>query len=289
VSGAAAVSVVVPFHNAEQHLEEALTSLIGQTAAGGWEVVAVNNRSTDRSRTIVESFSSRLPLTMVDAPRVRNASYARNTGVAASRGARLLFMDADDAIAPGYVDALSAALDRHPFVTSRVDSETLNPDWVRDAHGTPWQADGVAVFFDFLPATGVNIGIRRELFDRLGGFSECFATCEDIALSWQAALDLGVQALFVPDALYRYRYRSSLPALYQQSVSWGRGTVRLFEHFRAHGMPGRTTAAALLEWKNVAAALARARTRRERAAIVVRLGYCAGRLVESVRRRVAFF
>jgi glycosyltransferase involved in cell wall biosynthesis len=289
VSGPAAVSVVVPFHNSEQHLEEALASLIDQRAPGGWEVVAVNNRSTDRSRTIVESFSHRLPLTMVDAPRIANPSYARNTGVSASRGAALVFIDADDAVAPGYVEALSAALDRHPFVTSRVDSETLNREWVRDAHGTPWQTNGVAVFFHFLPATGVNIGIRRDLFERLGGFSERFATCEDIALSWQAALDLRVQPVFVPDALYRYRYRSSLPALYQQSVSWGRGNVRLFEHFRTHGMPGRTTAAALHEWTNAAAQLARARTRRERAAIVVRLGYCAGRLMESVRRRVAFF
>ena len=289
MSGTAAVSVVVPFHNGEQHLEEALTSLIGQTAAGGWEVVAVNNRSSDGSPAIAESFANRLPLTIVDAPRIANPSYARNTGVAASRGAALLFMDADDAIAPGYVEALSAALDRHPFVTSRVDSETLNPEWVRDAHGTPWQTEGVAVFFDFLPAAGVNIGIRRDLFESLGGFSEGFATCEDIALSWQAALVLGLRPLFVPEALYRYRYRSSLRGLYHQGVSWGRGTVRLFEHFRAHGMPGRTTSAALQEWTDAAAELARARTRRERAAVVVRLGYCAGRLIESVRRRVAFF
>ena len=97
--------------------------------------------------------------------------------------------------------AITAALDAHPFVASRVDSETLNDEWSRDCHGLPWQADEISVFFDFLPATGVNVGVSRVWFEKRGGFPEQFETSEDIAFSWAMQLQ-GTRIHFVPDAVY---------------------------------------------------------------------------------------
>lgn len=280
--------MIVPFRNAERHVGEAIESLVGQRSSDFYEVVAVDNGSRDRSRSIVESYRSRLPLRLVDATRLPNRSCARNAGVRASRSAILIFVDADDVVEEGYVEALSSALVRYPFVTSRVDSETLNAPWVRGAHGTPWQADGVETFFEFLPAAGANIGIRREVFDQLGGFDEHFVACEDIAFSWTARLQLGLEPHFVRDALYKYRYRHSIADLYCQAVTWGRGQVRLYEHFGSRGMPSRPVEQAWREWCEAASRFARARSRRERAPLAVRLGCCAGRLHESVRRQVFF-
>jgi glycosyltransferase involved in cell wall biosynthesis len=287
--GPPCVSIVIPFRNAAPHVSEALASLIDETAGGKCEVIAVDNGSTDGSAEIVRSFSRTLPLRIVESPNRANPSYARNAGVDASRGAKLLFVDADDAVAPGYVDAMRLALDGAPLVTSRVDSETLNPEWVRGAHGEPWQAEGVSVFFGFLPATGVNIGVRRDVFRELGGFSEHFAPCEDIALSWHAQLSLGVELQFVGQAVYRYRYRDSLLGLYRQAARWGRGNVRLYEHFKRSGMPGRTLGQGAAEWRGVTRGLLTAKSRAERAPLAVRLGYCSGRLRESLRRGLNFF
>ncbi|HET9369509.1 MAG TPA: glycosyltransferase [Vicinamibacterales bacterium] len=286
-SAAKLVSVVVPFHNDERWLPTLLESLTRQESTRPWEIVAVNNRSTDGSRDVAERFIPLLPLRIVDAPERANPSYARNTGAWAASGDALIFIDADDAVAPNYVEAMSSALTDHAVVTSRVDSTTLNAPWLRDAHGPPWQEQGIASFLGFLPAAGVNIGIRRNLFERVAGFPLEFHGAEDLAFSWLVQIETGETLHFVPDAVYLYRYRNSYRSLFRQSANWGRDHVVLFRRFRDAGMPGRSFAQAGREWLALTAALARAR-RGERPALVVRLGYAWGRLLGSARYRVPY-
>ena len=199
-------------------------------------------------------------------------------------GEKLFFVDADDEVAPGYLAAMSAALESQEFVTSRVDSETLNPAWVRDAHGPSWQAEGVDRFFEFMPGTGVNIAMRRALFEKVGGFPVNFPALR----TWCSAGDCSwreFRSHFVPEALYRYRYRSTLRGLYRQAKNWGKSNVLLYRHFRAAGMPPRTLRVATREWRDALTGLVRARSMAQLAPMVVRLGYCVGRLIGTVRYR----
>jgi glycosyltransferase involved in cell wall biosynthesis len=283
-----AVSVIVAFRNAERDFHDLLESLTAQTIDERWEILAVDNRSTDRSRQIAEQFTSRLPLAIIEAPARANRAYARNVGVAASSSDHLVFIDADDTVNPDYVRAMVRALREHELVTSRVDSITLNPEWVRGAHGPAWQADGVDVLYGFLPAAGVNIGIHRSLYGSLGGFPEEYAFCEDTAFSWNAHLRRRIPLHFVPDAVYRYRYRDTLPKLFRQSSRWGQASVQLFRQYRTDGMPDRPVRTALEEWRAVISALPRASNREARAPLVVRLGYCVGRVKGSFQHRVLF-
>ena len=229
-------SLIVPFRNVERHFASMLESLTWQEPTSAMEILAVDNGSDDRSRSIAESFADRLNLKILEALDRRNASYARNVGVRASTCDKLLFADADDQLAPGYVAAMTAALDHHRFVTSRVDSMALNPEWVQLAHGDPWQADSVPVGFDFMPVTGPNVGLRRELFDASGSYPEDFSGCQDIVFAWRVQL-AGASIHFVPEAVYRYRHRDSIPGLYRQCVNWGYSDAHLFHRFRALGMP----------------------------------------------------
>jgi len=281
------VSVIVPFRNAERHVEALLRSLVAQDYRRTWQVVAVDNGSKDRSRVLIDQFSQSLNLTIVDASARANLAHARNVGARAAAGDKLLFVDADDEVGHGYVSAMSCALDIHKLVTSRVDSTTLNAEWVRDAHGPPWQESGIGVFLDFLPGTGANIGIRRALFEQLGGFSDEFNGAEDLAFSWKAQLDAGVEPQFVGDAVYRYRYRDTYAGLFRQSVNWGHGLVALYRCFRHAGMPRRTLRAAVDEWGDVLWGLAR--SSETRPALVVRLGYCVGRLAGSIKYGAPYF
>ena len=279
------VSVIVPFRNAGVHFRQLLESLVNQELTEPAEIVAVNNCSTDGSVLVAQSMSGRLPIKVVDAPICANASYARNIGVTAAKGDKLLFADADDEVAPGYLAAMTTALDSHEFVTSSVDSTSLNSEWVREAHGPPWQ--GVIMYFGFMSGTGVNVGLRRSLFERVGGFPEDFPASQDIVFSWRVQLN-GVPICIVPKAVYRYRYRESLRGLFRQSRNWGMSNVLLYRQFRGRGMPGRSPGTAFKEWGAVVAGLAGARTKRELAPFVVRLGYCLGRLIGSVRFRCAY-
>lgn len=282
------ISVIVPVRNAERYLGGLLESLVIQDVAEPWEVVVVDNRSSDRSMSVVDQFRLRLRIRAVDAPERLNPSYARNVGVRCSAGRKLMFVDADDEVSTGYVAAMAHALETSQLVTSRVDSVTLNPEWVRGAHGPAWQAERIGEFFDFLPAAGINIGVHRHLYLSLGGFSEDFAPSEDIAFCWNARLDAGVDLHFVPDAVYRYRYRDTLRDLFWQTVGWGRASVLLYRRFRQAGMPARSIRHSCVEWQDVIRGLRHASGPPARAELAVRLGHCVGRLSGSLRHRVLF-
>jgi glycosyltransferase involved in cell wall biosynthesis len=129
------LSVVIPFKGATSSFADQLEALAGQRFEGEWEVVLVYNGSRDDSRAIGETFADRLNLRMVDATDRPGAAYATNVGVRLSSGKKLTFADADDVIAPGYIAATAAALDRHDFVTSAFEHVALNPEWLQGAHG----------------------------------------------------------------------------------------------------------------------------------------------------------
>ena len=282
------VSVVVPFRNDRRFLTSLFESLAAQLNPGVWEIVAVDNGSSDGSRSVAAGYAEVLPVKVVEAFEQANPAYARNAGARRASADKLLFIDADDEVAPGYVASLARALDDHAFVTSRVDSTTLNADWLRCAHGPPWQEDGLVTFLGFLPGAGANVGIRRGLFERLGGFSDEFHGSEDIAFSWVAQIEAGESPWFEPTAVYRYRYRDSYRGLFRQSVNWGRDHARLFRRFRLAGMPPRLARTAAHEWLLVLAGFVRG-PRSAWPELVVRLGYCVGRFAGSVRYRVSYF
>ena len=280
-----AISIIVPFRNAGQHFQALLESLVDQDVLEAAEIVAVDNGSTDGSRAVAQAIRGRIPLRVIDAVEKFNGSYARNVGVRAASGRKLLFVDADDEVEPGYISALATALDSHAFATSRVDSTVLNEGWVRDAHGGPWE--GIITYFNFMPGTGVNVGIRRELFDAIGGFPENFSGSQDVVLSWRVQ-QAGYPLHFVPQAVYRYRYRETLVGLFRQTRNWGASNVLLYRTFREAGMPGRPFRTAVGEWRAVLAGIATAQTKAEVAPFVARLGYCVGRLIGSIRYRCAY-
>lgn len=93
-----AVSVVVPVFNGERFLRESIISVLGQTFSN-FEIIVVNDGSTDGSPEIVRSFSD---------PRVRMVSHAknlglaeaRNTGIRSSRGVYIALLDSDDIAEP---------------------------------------------------------------------------------------------------------------------------------------------------------------------------------------------
>jgi glycosyltransferase involved in cell wall biosynthesis len=283
------VSVVVPFRNAARTLGHQLEALASQDFAGSWEVVAVDNRSEDGSRQIAESFSDRLDLRVVEARERLGAGYARNFGARHASARKLLFVDADDEVAPGYVATMAAALDRHDFVTSAFDQETLNPEWVRAAHGPAWRThdESLPDQFGVLPNAGGSIGISRTALDAVGGFPEDLPRMQDIALSWEVQL-AGIPLHYVPDALYRIRYRDRLPDLFRQGLAGSSCAPLLYKRYRRLGMERRTVDAALRSWARLALDVSKARTRAELAPLAVRLGREIGRVAGSIRHRVFF-
>jgi GT2 family glycosyltransferase len=127
------LSIVMPVWNGERYLTEALQS-IRQQGGSGYEVVAVDDASTDSSPRILRSWESLLPLRIVRRERGGNWVAATNAGLREARGVYACFLHQDDLWLPGRLGALEreASLDPalvlHPAVFVGPDGKKLG-EW----------------------------------------------------------------------------------------------------------------------------------------------------------------
>jgi glycosyltransferase involved in cell wall biosynthesis len=283
------VSVVIPFRNAAPYIGDQLEALTHQNFEGAWEVIAVDNGSEDESREIAERFRNRLNLRVVDAHERAGAAWATNVGVRHSSGKKLIFVDADDEVTPGYLAAMAEALEDHDFTISAFDHETLNPEWVRSAHGPLGRdpKDPLVDHFGVLPSAGGSIGITRSVFEAAGGFPDDFPRMYDIAMSWEVQF-AGTALHYVPDAVCRVRYRGRLSDLFRQGLAEASSAPLLYKRYRGAGMKRRTVAEMLKSWRRLVFNLAKARTKADLAPLTAQLGREVGRLKGSLHYRVFF-
>jgi glycosyltransferase involved in cell wall biosynthesis len=103
------VSIVIPCFNHARYLRDAIDSCLEQ-AWPGLEVIVVDDGSTDDSAAVARRYPS---VTLVQQSN-RGLAAARNAGLAACRGAIVVFLDADDRLLPGAVAAAVRAFDGRP-------------------------------------------------------------------------------------------------------------------------------------------------------------------------------
>jgi GT2 family glycosyltransferase len=280
------VSVVVPCLDAGDQLRALLASLAADPPGVGWELLVVDNGSSDGSAEVARSWVDRLPVRVVEGRGPRRPSFARNTGASEARGPHLVFLDADDAVAPGYVDAMHAALADADLVASQPEVEELNPGWVARSRPLGLRG-GLHDTLGFLPyAASACLGVRRAAFDALGGFAEDLRTCEDIDLCWRAQ-QAGHTLRAAPGAVLHYRLRATLPAIFGQAVGYGRSMPVLYRRHARAGMPRPGWTDAGQAWATAARRLV-SRDRGRRAEGVYLAGLAVGRLIGSAQHRVRY-
>jgi GT2 family glycosyltransferase len=160
---------------------------------------------------------------------------ARNRAVAAARGRRILFTDADCRPAPDWVAKMAAALDAAPVAGGAVTFPTAP-----QATNVWALADNIASFHELLadrpaeidtrgPIGSLNLALRREAWDIVGPFDESLPTSEDH--DWVLrARHAGLATAFVPDALVEHAaVRASRSDLEAHAAWYGRH----FHRFRA--------------------------------------------------------
>src|SRR4051812_35758571 len=133
------VSVVLAVRDVGATIDRQLGALAAQAGDGLFEVIVSDNGSTDDTLARVQAWSHRLPLRIVDASDRRGSAYARNVGVAASSGARILMCDGDDVVSSSWVSALAGALCTADLATGPYEWAVLNPGL--DPLWGQWTAD----------------------------------------------------------------------------------------------------------------------------------------------------
>ena len=201
-------SVVVPVYNVEPYLNQCLESLKAQDFLD-YEVICVNDGSTDRSREMLSCWEAKFPqMNMIDREN-GGLSAARNTGLMASQGDYVIFVDSDDWVESTMLSRLAAmadGIDMVCFACRRTDNESCDIL-------TPEQSDGWSYYnrhaleARIVPFVCVwQRCYRRELLIENNLFFREGILHEDNEFTPRACLK--VQSVkVIPDVLYNYRVR----------------------------------------------------------------------------------
>lgn len=145
------VSVIIPVYNAVAHLDGCLASVCSQTFAD-FEVIAVDDGSTDGSGALLDERAGRCPNLKVIHQRNQGQSVARNAALAAATGEYVLMVDADDVIHPRLMEFAVSAAERACCDFVLFDHRDVLPSEA-EALRRAWAADESAAEEEPIPAT----------------------------------------------------------------------------------------------------------------------------------------
>jgi GT2 family glycosyltransferase len=205
-------TVVIPARDAAAVLPATLAALQGA------DVVVVDNASRDGTAAVARAHGARV----VVEPRPSRA-LARNAGARASDARVIAFLDADCVPSAGWLDALLAA--GAPLAGGPVEWRTserptnverFDAAWrARAREGGGWTGSG-------------NLAVRREVFDRVGGFDPSYPRAgEDVDFCRRA----GVPVAFVPEAVVTHAAERSLRGLAARAFRQGYANQQLRARF----------------------------------------------------------
>lgn len=201
-------SIVVPIYNVEQYLEQCLESLQAQDYKD-YEVICVNDGSTDRSREILTAWESQMPQMRVIDRENGGLSAARNTGLNAAQGDYVVFVDSDDWVDPTMLSTLATVTrdeDMICFACRRTDNNAT--DILPTEQTTGWNYyNRHALEHRIIPFVCVwQRCYRREFLLKNNLFFREGILHEDNEFTPRACLKAN-SVTIIPDTLYHYRVR----------------------------------------------------------------------------------
>ena len=111
-----AYSIVIPVYNAEKYLDGCIRSVLSQSSGAAYEIILVDDGSSDGSAQICDRYADQLPCVKVIHQENQGVSAARNAGIRAAGGAYLLFLDGDDEWDENLLHTLDSFLPLQPDI-----------------------------------------------------------------------------------------------------------------------------------------------------------------------------
>ena len=219
-----AITVLIPARNAEATLGDTLQSLVAQSF-GDFDVLLVDDASTDGTRALAESFSDRLALRVLPLAVNQGVAGALNHGLAQIGSPYVARIDADDIALPERLALQHAFLEAHPDI-----------DVCSSAMEMFYPQGGPSGQILAKPATDASIKtalvqycalshpaclLRRRFFDAVGLFDVALDFAEDYDLWCRGALQ-GRRYANLPQALTRYRQHAGQVAQQKRQLQYAR-------------------------------------------------------------------
>lgn len=216
-------SVLLIVFNGERFLSEAIGSVLEQSMSE-WELLVVDDGSSDGSRRVAESFAAKDQRVRVLAHPGgvnRGMSATRNLGLREARGESVAFLDHDDRFEPAKLEAMLGLLEAHPAAAAAIGPNLRWHSWREEApeHDTVQSFGGAAIgtigppgllpsFLVRAAATPLGPVVRRRVALAIGGFEESFRGMYEDQV-FLARLMLRHSIVVTDAVLHRYRQHES--------------------------------------------------------------------------------
>lgn len=215
------ISVVICTYNREQYIYECLSRVAKNTVKDGWEIVLVNNNSTDNTAAECERFvKDYMPKNyryFVETQ--QGLSFARNRGIAEAHGDWLVFLDDDAMVEPDYIANLQKNLKEHS--EAKAFGGSIEPFFEGEAPAwlSPWTmifvsaidlGNAVVPFKNKQYPIGANMGISRAAIERVGVFNTALGRVGNNLLGgeekdlFNRIRQAGIEILYFPDIKVRH-------------------------------------------------------------------------------------
>ncbi|WP_035992340.1 glycosyltransferase family 2 protein [Leptolyngbya sp. KIOST-1] len=250
------ISAIICTHNRASYLGAAIASVLGQTY-GAFELIVVDNASTDDTRAVVDTFLPH-PRLIYAYESTLGLSAARNRGAAIARGSILAYLDDDAEASPHWLTALAAAFAAYPQAAIAGGAVSLiwpqgvvPPSWL-----SPTLSESLGAY-DLGPTVhpiadagqtprGLNYAVRKSFLDSVGGFDRQLGRVgknllsnEELHLTRQA-LTAGFEVLFVPAAQVAHNVAPErLRRRWFLRRSWWQGISECSREYLTHSFSGQ--------------------------------------------------
>jgi glycosyltransferase involved in cell wall biosynthesis len=203
------VTIIVPAYNAQNTIGETIASVRSQTYPH-WELIVVDDGSTDDTPAVVKQFTNGNEPIIYLHQSNQGVAAARNNGIQNARYEWLHFLDADDWVAPNFLQLLTQKLEENP------EADAVHCGWntiAPDGHnlGDKFAPDEVDMFPSFVRACAIAMHaciVRKQTVRNAGSFDPSFTYCSDWDF-WQRVARTGARFVAVRQVLAFYRMSNS--------------------------------------------------------------------------------
>jgi len=196
------VSVIVPCYNHGIYLGECFDSILNQTYKN-WECIVIDNGSTDNTKQVTESYVQKDKRFKYIYTQQKGVSFARNLGIKNSTGKYILPVDADDKIAPLYIEKAVEVLERKENVKLVYCNARLfgaaNKDWILPEFSIKNILIENIIFCSAL--------FRRKDYDQTTGYNEQMVEGFEDWDFWLDLLKNGWDVVKLPEIYFFYRIK----------------------------------------------------------------------------------
>lgn len=209
------ISVVIAAHNSEAYISSAIESILNQTYQA-FELIVVDDSSTDNTWSIIQNYATKDSRLKAYQAKVKHGGLARNIGVSYCKYNYVALLDSDDiAFKDRLENQLSFMQDHHNIVVlgtflHRITSEGILMDVIGHGPQTISDFHDLDRRIELIPIYGTTAMIRKDAFNKVGGFANQVEISQDAEL-WDRIAEYG-ECLLLPEVQVYYRQ-------HEQSIS----------------------------------------------------------------------